>query len=118
MDHAQEVYNAAYQAFRGNYTEQFASALSGAFDISFQVHGLKTELEQAAWQVAESMQRPSVLYKPTLTSYAGDEPEGEREAERHWRASYCSVKAYGPTPELAMAAFDKAWKEPGDRLED
>lgn len=69
-----------------------------AFDISWSVGMVKDCLIQAA----NEMQRPSVLYRPTLIQ------DGNA-----WLAIYgdlpTGVVGTGKTPGEAMAAFDAAW---------
>lgn len=99
-------YQAIYDAVRsrisgGNIGEAVSDVARNAFDISWQMDAIKTEFTAAA----QEMQRPSVLFKPTLIqdgaawlAILGDLPTG--------------VVGVGETPAAAMADFDAVWLKP------
>ena len=99
-DTYQAVYDAARSRISGCDTRSaFTDAAREAFDISWQ----KSQLTEAIQIVAGEMQRPSVLYRPSI----------ERDGNK-WCALYGpnlmqGVCGYGDTPAEAMADFDKNW---------
>lgn len=102
-------YQAIYDAVRskisgGDIGAVVADIARNAFDISWQIDAIKTEFLTAAHE----MQRPSAIYKPSLTqdgnawiAILGDLPTG--------------VVGCGDTPAEAMLNFDKAWHSPAGR---
>ena len=98
-----DSYQAVHDAVRsrisgGNIGEVIESVAREAFDISWQKDAIKTEFLTVAFE----MQRPSVVFKPTISqdgnawlAILGDLPTG--------------VVGSGDTPAEAMLAFDKAW---------
>lgn len=98
-----DSYQAIYDAVRsrisgGNIGDIIRDVAGNAFDISWQKDAIKTEFLNVAYE----MQRPSTIYRPTL-SMDGDA----------WLAIYgdlpTGVVGSGKTPAEAMLAFDKAW---------
>ena len=95
-DYSQDVYNAATQQLRGDYVGHFAQAVRDAFDISYVVQGLQQEYSIAAME----MQRPSVLYRPTLSK------DGKSWIALLGENLQVGVVGIGDTPHKAMLDFD------------
>lgn len=99
-DNYQAVYDAVRSSIRGgNIGEAVREVAGRALDISHAVEMVRNDLQTAAWE----MQRPSVLYRPTVA------PDGLK-----WCALYGphlmeGVCGFGDTPAEAMADFDKNW---------
>jgi len=95
-------YEAVYNAIRSKVNwPDVDTILRNAFDISWPLEAIKTEFINAAFE----LQRPCVIFKPTLGR------EGD-----HWCALFGEnlhdgVAGFGKTPAEAMYAFDKAWRE-------
>ena len=99
-----DSYQAIYDAVRsrisgGNIADAVREAAGRGFDASHAIAMLQQEFSIAAYE----MQRPSVLYRPTVA------PDGTK-----WCALYGphlmeGVSGYGDTPAEAMADFDKNW---------
>ncbi len=97
-------YQAIYDAVRsrisnGNIGDVVREAASRGFDASHAIAMLQQEFSIAAYE----MQRPSVLYRPTVA------PDGPV-----WHALYGpnqmeGVSGFGDTPAAAMADFDQQW---------
>ena len=102
-------YQAIYDAVRSKITggdigSVVADIARNAFDISWQIDAVKSEF----LAVAHEMQRPSAIFKPTLTqdgnawlAILGDLPTG--------------VVGCGNTPAEAMIDFDRVWLLPVGR---
>lgn len=98
-----DTYQAVYDAVRSRITGfdgyQLALEIAEKFDISHAVEMVKYSYQCAA----AAQERPSVLYRPSL-SFQGDQ----------WCALYgediqSGVAGFGDTPSEAMAAFDDTW---------
>lgn len=99
-----DSYQAVYDAVRSRISscstgDAILRAAQEAFDISHARQMLQMEIAT----VGAEMQRPSVLYRPSVV------PDGNK-----WCALYGSnlmegVVGFGDTPAEAMAAFDHAW---------
>ncbi len=99
-----DSYQAIYDAVRsrisgGNISEAVREAVSRGFDAS---HAIAI-LQQEICTVSYEMQRPSVLYRPTVA------PDGSK-----WCALYGpnlmeGVCGFGDTPAEAMTDFDQNW---------
>src|SRR5262245_17172364 len=96
-DSYQAIYQAAKQQIGRVDTE---AALREAFDISFQ----KQHLQQEIYAISHEMQRPSVLYRPTV------EPDGNKWCALYGADLMSGVCGFGDTPEEAMADFDNNWR--------
>ena len=57
-------------------------------------------LKQESENVAYEMQRPSVLFRPTITKYGNA-----------YMATYGDIKGIGDSANEAMRNFDEAWEE-------
>lgn len=100
-----DSYQAIYDAVRsrisgGNVGDVVERAVSQAFDISHFV----VRMQEQMYCVADEMQRPSVLYRPSIGM------DGNK-----WCALYGvnlmeGVAGFGDTPDEAMREFDKAWR--------
>jgi hypothetical protein len=99
-------YQAIYDAVRsrisgGNIGDVIADVARNAFDISHRVEMVSNEYLTAAYE----QQRPSVLFRPTLSQ------DGNA-----WLAIYgdlpTGVVGSGDTPAAAMESFDLAWRRP------
>lgn len=121
-------YQAIYDAVRsrisgGNVGEILREVIGNAFDISW----MKSRLEQEATAAICEYQRPSVVYRAqvlritdkmrmrtTWRAFHGCRvlgkapPYAEANVLRAWDEG---VWADGETPEAAMYAFDKKWRE-------
>ncbi len=99
-----DSYQAIYDAVRsrisgGNISEAIRSVAFESFDISHMKAMLLQDFSIAAYE----MQRPSVLFRPSVV------PDGTK-----WCALYGAdlmegVAGFGDTPAEAMADFDKNW---------
>ena len=99
-----DSYQAGYDAVRSrisnaNVGQAVSEVARQSFDISFQVQQVKQEFEIAAYE----MQRPSVLYRPTLSA------DGTVWCALYGDDLISGVAGFGETPAAAMAAFDKVW---------
>lgn len=96
-----ENYQAVYDAVRATFR---GVDVTGAIERAFDISHTRVMLQQAFEIAAYEMQRPSVLYRPTM------EPKGLK-----WCAYYGEVDGSewifgtGDTPAEAMADFDRAW---------
>lgn len=105
MSEYQAVYDAVRSKISGGDIGSVArEIMSSAFDFSREKQAVKDEFLTVAYE----MQRPCVVFKPTLSrdgnawlAIYGDLPTG--------------VVGVGPSPAEAMADFDRAWfaKEDG-----
>lgn len=101
-----DSYQAIYDAVRsrisgGNIGEIIREAALSAFETSYSQAMIVGQFTA----VASEMQRPAVLFRPSLYADGGQ-----------WCALYgddiqSGVCGFGETPEAAMAAFDRAWHE-------
>lgn len=98
-----DTYQAVYDAVRskisgGDIGSVAREIMRDAFDISWQKEAIKTEFLNVAFE----MQRPCVVFKPTLSQ------DGNA-----WLAIYgdlpTGVVGTGSSPAEAMADFDRAW---------
>jgi len=104
-----DSYQATYDAVRSRISNgDIGSAVA---DVARDAIGnaceqVKSAAQQAAWDIGNAMTAPSTIYRPAL-SIDGDQ----------WCALYGEnlqdgVAGFGKSPALAMADFDRAWKEP------
>lgn len=99
-----DTYQAIYDAVRskisgGDIGSVVADAARNAFDISWHIEAIKTELVS----VAHQMQRPSVLFRPTVM------PDGDKWCALLGDNLQEGIAGFGDTPEEACVAFDQAW---------
>lgn len=100
-----DTYQAVYDATRSKlHGCDVGSAVQEAVHSNFSgASHLWQHAQQEIYAVSNSMQRPSVLYRPSI----------ERDGDK-WCALYGTnlmqgVCGYGDTPAEAMADFDKNW---------
>lgn len=99
-----DTYQAIYDAVRskisgGNIGDAVADVARSAFDISWPIEHIKQEFIAAAHQ----MQRPSVLFRPTIMA------DGDKWCALLGDDLAVGVSGFGDTPDEACAAFDQAW---------
>lgn len=82
-------------------------AISNNFDFSYTA----TRLIVAIEDVANSHQRPSVLFRPQLTL------DGNQWIALYGENLTVGVAGHGDSPELAMVAFDKAWNQKIEKVQ-
>jgi hypothetical protein len=98
-----DIYQATYDAvLKKLFNCDIGSAVSDAIHNSAIDHTATiagAAIQELAMEVANSLQRPSVLFKPEL--YIVD---------NKWCAQYGAImNGYGDTPAEAMADFDTNW---------
>jgi hypothetical protein len=99
-----DTYQAVYDAVRSRISSCDVGAIireAAHLDASYAIEAIRQDFSIAAAE----MQRPSVLYRPSI------EMDGSQ-----WCALYGSnlvdgVAGFGETPAKAMADFDKNWLE-------
>lgn len=101
-----DSYQAIYDAVRsrisgGNIGDAVRDVAFQAFDISNMTAYLQQEFCSAAYE----MQRPSVVFKPTLSV------DGDMWCALLGTDLVTGLAAFGETPAAAMLAFDKAFRE-------
>ena len=97
-------YQAIYDAVRSRINSAsphqiIAEVVREAFDISWQ----KQHLQQEIYAVSHEMQRPSVLFRPTLSA------DGTAWCALLGANLQEGVAGFGKTPAEAMRAFDEAF---------
>lgn len=108
MDTYQPIYDAVRTALRNT---DVGAAVQEAFrmaNLDFYITQASQTIQQVAWEVRDEQIRPSILFKPTLIRREGDVPKGSEWCVTLGETGR-SFNAYGPTPDAAMRAFDKAW---------
>ena len=98
-DSYQPIYDAAKRAISHCDT---ANEVRRAAENAFGYHG--PTIQGAIQEVAASLTRPYVLFRPKLV-------RDHYRLDGHWLAAYSGVEAHGTSPAEAMAAFDRAWEE-------
>lgn len=92
-----DTYDAIYNAVRSRIGGcDIGEAIRAACSIDAS-HAIAM-IQQDFCIAANEMQRPSVLFRPELST------DGNR-----WRAHYGSIEGCGETAAAAMTAFDQAW---------
>jgi hypothetical protein len=99
-----DSYQAIFDAVRsrisgGNIGDVVRDAAFNAFDISHMKVMLQQEFSIAAYE----MQRPSVLYRPSVV------PDGSKWCALYGAGLVSGVCGFGNTPAEAMADFDQNW---------
>lgn len=99
-----DSYQAIYDAVRsrlsnGDIGVAVESALRQTCDASHVIH----QAQAALWEVANSMQRPSVLYRPALSV------DGNMWCALYGDDLQAGIAGFGPTPAEAMLDFDANW---------
>lgn len=100
-----DTYQAVYDAIRSRIQgcdigTIVSDAIRGGCDASHAIACIQQEFSIAAGE----MQRPSVLYRPSLY------PDGAQWCALYGQDLQNGVAGFGETPEKAMADFDAAWK--------
>lgn len=112
MSYSQEIYDAVRSRISGGDVGSVVrDVASQAFDISF----VRDAIQQEACAAAYQWQRPSAVFRPTLSA------DGDQWSALLGENLQEGVAGFGPTPEAAMAAFDAAfWNEktPAAKLRD
>jgi hypothetical protein len=62
--------------------------------------------QQAAWEAVERATTPSAIYRPAISI------DGNQWCALYGKDLHDGVAGFGDTPELAMADFNKSWREP------
>jgi hypothetical protein len=103
-----DSYQAIFDAVRsrisgGDVGSAVESAIRSAFEGADHAARMAAHEFQAA---AQEMQRPSVLFKPTLSV------DGNQYCALLGEDLQVGVAGFGDTPDKAMRDFDKIWHEP------
>lgn len=101
-----DSYQAIYDAVRskisgGNVYETIAEAARQAFDISY----VLPHAQQEIYAVSNEMQRPSVLFRPTI------QPDGNQWCALYGANLHDGVAGFGSSPDAAMRDFDANWRK-------
>lgn len=100
MDSYQAIYDAVRSRIsNGDIGQVIRDVAWRQFDISHAVAMLRDDFAAAAYE----MRRPSAVFKPTLSA------DGNQWCALLGENLQIGVAGFGDTPELAMAAFDKAF---------
>ena len=100
-DNYQAVYDAVRSRFYGDFMDAFERALSGAFDFGHARMMMQEQISTVGYEHA----RPSVLFRPSIGR------DGNMWCALYGEDLMDGVAGFGETPEKAMEAFDKAWRE-------
>ena len=93
-------YQAVYDAVRSRFhMPDLSHIIQQQFDISHQV----AMIQQAFQNVAYEMERPSVVFKPTLY------PDGDMWCALYGEDLQSGCAGFGETPAKAMYDFDRNW---------
>lgn len=98
-DSYQAVFDAVRSRIHGFDASRLVDAIAQQFDVSFQ----KAHLQQEIYAVSHEMQRPSVLFRPTISI------DGNKWCALYGENLQDGVAGFGDSPAEAMAEFDKAW---------
>jgi hypothetical protein len=102
MSYSQEIYDAVRSSISGgNVGDVVRDVAWQQFDISFAREMVKDELCRAAYE----MQRPSVLYRPTISL------DGNCYCALYGEDLMSGCAGFGETMAEAMADFDKNWSQ-------
>lgn len=97
-----DTYQAIYDAVRSKISNgDIGHAIQQAIhlDGSFQIEQVKQEFLNSAYE----MQRPSVLYRPSISK------DGDQWCALYGKDLQNGVNGFGNTPSEAMTEFDKNW---------
>jgi hypothetical protein len=102
-----DSYQAIYDAVRSRVSGcDVGSAVTDAIRSSFEgASYLWQHAQQEIYCVSHEMQRPSVLYRPTV------EMDGSKWCALYGADLMHGISGFGDTPAEAMADFDKNWRE-------
>lgn len=99
-DNYSAVYNAVRQSI---HWPDVGEILRQCFDFSFQMESIRNEFLQAAYE----MQRPCVIFKPSISR------DGNMWCALYGEDLQNGVAGFGETPAKAMHDFDANWlKQP------
>lgn len=102
MNYSQEIYDAVRSRISGGDVGQAVRDVAReAFDISWQREAVKDELVRAAYE----MQRPSVLFRPTISL------DGDCYCALYGEDLMSGCAGFGKTMADTMADFDKNWTQ-------
>ena len=102
MDTYQPIYDAVRSKIsNGNIGNVVAEVARQSFDISHSITLLTQEFTIAALE----MQRPSVLFRPTLSM------DGNEWCALYGESIMTGVVGFGNTPDAAMRAFDQVFQK-------
>ncbi len=101
MDNYQAVYDAVRSRMSNFDPSQLIDAISRNWDASYAVEAVKQDFHN----VAHQMQRPSVIFKPTLSQ------DGNAWIALYGEDLQVGVAGLGDSPAKAMDDFDKKWFE-------
>lgn len=99
-DNYQAIYDAVRSRIYGFDASRLVEAIAQQFDVSWQ----KQHLEQEIYAVSHEMQRPSVLFRPSIGL------DGTKWCALYGEDLMNGVAGFGDTPEEAMREFDKNWQ--------
>lgn len=100
MDAYQAIYDAVRSKIHFN-SQELMDKLCSQFDISHHTEIVKQEFMNVAFE----MQRPSVIFKPTLKK------DGDQWCTLYGKDMMEGVAGFGRTPYEAMSDFDKQWEK-------
>lgn len=99
-----DTYQAVYDAVRSRISSCDVGAIireSAHIDASYAIEGVRRDFEAVACE----MQRPSVLYRPSIGM------DGSKWCALYGDDLMHGIAGFGDTPAKAMADFDKNWLE-------
>ena len=106
MDTYQAVYDAVRSRINGFDSQSLIDRIARNFDFSHHAEIIRQEF----LIVANEQMRPSVLFRPELSS--NDIRYGNNEWVAHYgEKPYGGVQGIGTSPDEAMRDFDKKWIE-------
>lgn len=101
-DSYQAIYDAVRSRIHGcDVGSAIKDAVGNGFDASFAIRQIRDDFAVATYE----MQRPSVLYRPTV------EMDGSKWCALYGADLMHGIAGFGDTPAEAMADFDKNWRE-------
>ena len=99
-----DSYQAVYDAVRSRLHGDFVGAVESAARMAFEGFSyVPQHMQQEVYSVSHEMQRPSVLFRPTLSA------DGDQWCAAYGEDAMSGIVAFGDTPDAAMRAFDLAW---------
>lgn len=98
-DSYQAIYDAVRSRINGFDASRLVDEIARQFDVSWQ----KALLQEQIGAVGHEMQRPSVLFRPTISQ------DGNKWCARYGVNLQEGVSGFGDSPAEAMADFDRAW---------
>lgn len=99
-----ESYQAIYDGVRSRISQcDVGAAVADVARYALDFSTVKERAQEQLYAVALQMQRPSVLYRPSIY------PDGTQWCCLLGEDLMTGVVGFGDTPEQAAAAFDQAW---------